>query len=76
MLIDKAVVSYQGKIINPSKYTCDMCRKPLEKKDRILIYTGNKGEDVTRKKWDLCEKCMRTIEKNVNLWYDRIVSKK
>lgn len=76
MLIEKALTNFHGRIINASRYVCDMCRKPMAKQDRILISKSNKGEDISRKKWDLCESCMKTIEKNVNLWYDRIVNKK
>ena len=76
MLIDKGIVNYQGKIINASKYQCDMCRKPISKKERALISTSEIGGDICRKKWDLCARCMKILEKNINLWYDKIVNKK
>jgi predicted Zn-dependent protease len=52
-----------------------MCRKPLTKEQRIAIYVSEPGGDVQRKKHDVCEKCMKTIEKNIKIWYDKIVNK-
>ena len=75
MLLEKGIAGYQGRMINASKYQCDMCRKCLTKEERILIYTSEPGGDVQRKKWDVCERCMKILEKNVNLWYDKIVNK-
>lgn len=75
MLIEKGIAGYQGRIINVSKYQCDMCRKPLTKEQRIAIYVSEPGGDVQRKKYDVCEKCMKTIEKNIKIWYDKIVNK-
>lgn len=76
MLIKKSITGYNGMIINTSEYVCDMCRKPLKKEQRILIGTTETGKDIIRKKWDLCEKCMKIIEKNIEIWYDKITSKK
>ena len=76
MLVEKSITSVDGKIMNTSKYTCDMCKNLIKKQERFLVSTTRKGGDTSKKKWDLCENCMKIIEKNVNLWYDRIVNKK
>lgn len=76
MLIKKDIASRNGKIINTSQYTCDMCEKPLRKMQRIRVMATEIGGEVALKKWDLCEKCMKIIEKNVKIWYGKIVNKK
>lgn len=72
MLVEKSMKDY----VSTSKYICDMCRKELKKEDRILIATSQKGKDKTIKKWDLCERCMKVIEKNIEVWYNKVISKK
>lgn len=73
MLINKDVrITKKDGLINNTKYQCDMCRKNINKSQRIAVFTTETGLDTSRKKWDLCERCMKTIEKNVNLWYSRI----
>lgn len=76
MLIEKSVVYFNTSYVSSSKYICDMCKKPLNKQQRILIGSSQKGKDVLKKRWDLCENCMKIIEKNVNLWYDKVINKK
>lgn len=76
MLIEKGISSCNGIIINISKYKCDMCHKTLKKQERILVSTSEIGKDTLIKKWDLCENCMKIIEKNVKIWYGKIVNKK
>lgn len=76
MLIEKSVTMNSKKVVvSASKYECDMCKKPLKKSQRILVSTSEIGKDKPTKKWDLCENCMHIIEKNVDLWYNKIVSK-
>lgn len=58
-----------------SRYKCDMCRKTLNKEQRLLVSTSELGKDKTIKKWDLCENCMKIIEKNVKIWYDKVINK-
>jgi len=72
MLVEKSMKHN----VSTSKYVCDMCRKELKKQDRILIATSQKGKDKTIKKWDLCERCMKVIEKNIAVWYNKVISKK
>ena len=76
MLIQKSIAGFNGKVTSTSKYECDMCHKPLEKKQRILISVSEIGKDRPIKKWDLCQNCMKVIEKNVKIWYGKVVSKK
>lgn len=61
---------------NKSEYICDMCKKELHKSQRILLATSDIGRDPLKKRYDLCEKCMKIIEKNISVWYDKIVNKK
>lgn len=76
MLIQKRITGYNGGFVSDSEYQCDMCHKPLKKQERILISTSEIGKDKPIKKWDLCENCMKIIEKNVKIWYGKIVNKK
>lgn len=75
MLIVKHTYNYHNQTKTPTKYSCDMCRKVIEKPEKITVYTSRIGETKPIKKFDLCKKCMRIIEKNVNIWYDRIENK-
>lgn len=68
MLVEKAIYNSDKK----SRYICDMCRKELEKQDRILIGTSEKGKDRMIKRWDLCENCIKILDRNVSKWYTRI----
>ena len=70
MLVEKSMKDY----VSTSKYVCDMCRKELKKQDRILIATSEKGKDKTIKKWDVCQNCMKILEKNIAQWYNRIIA--
>lgn len=72
MLVEKSMKEY----VSTSKYICDMCRKEIKKQDRILVATSEKGKDNTLKRWDLCENCMKIIEKNILIWYNRQKNKK
>lgn len=75
MLIEKTRYNFAKKNKGVSYYTCDMCKKQVTKQGRQLVYVSGLGEDTTRKKWDLCENCMKILVKNVNLWYSRIKEK-
>ena len=77
MLIEKSItMNSKKRVVNMSKYVCDMCKKELKKTERILVGTSKIGEDKTVKKYDLCENCMKIIEKNIKIWYDRNINKK
>ncbi len=76
MLVKKDITSQNGKIVNTSQYKCDMCRKILTKQQRIVLSTTDIGGDPLKKRYDLCEKCMKTIEKNVSIWYDKFIKNK
>ena len=75
MLLEKKITGYNGRLINASRYQCDMCKKNMIKDQRISIYLSEPGGDVQRKGWDVCEKCMKIIDKNIKMWYDRAVKK-
>lgn len=75
MIITKHTYNYYKQTKTPTQYECDMCKKLMEKPERITLYTSKIGETKPLKKYDLCKKCMKTIEKNVNLWYSRIIEK-
>lgn len=73
MLIFEKYVKKQDKgVIKKSIYKCDMCYKTISKDERILISSSNLGENNVKRKWDLCEHCVKILEKNVDLWYSRI----
>ena len=76
MLNQKIIKKVGERYVNVGKYTCDMCKKEIEKKDRFLVAISQRGKDPTRKRWDLCPKCMKTIDKNVALWYDKVINNK
>lgn len=71
MLIEKSLKGFKGGFKGTSKYECDMCRRNMLKEDRYLVSTSEKGRDVAQKRWDLCERCMKIIEKNVAIWYKK-----
>lgn len=53
-------------------YQCDMCKKQMVLDERYVIGATELGRGSYKKKWDLCEHCMKVLEKNVDLWYSRI----
>ena len=71
MLIEKSLKGFKGGFKSTSKYECDMCKKSMTKEDRYLVSTSEKGRDVAQKRWDLCDKCMKIIEKNISIWYKK-----
>jgi hypothetical protein len=75
MIVTKPTYNYYTKVKTATQYSCDMCHKIMEKPEKITLYTSNAGDNKPLKKYDLCKKCMKTIEKNVKLWYDRIINK-
>jgi superfamily II DNA or RNA helicase len=73
MLVFEKYVKKQDKgVIKKSIYKCDMCHKTISKDERILISSSNLGENNVKRKWDLCEHCVKILEKNVDFWYSRI----
>lgn len=73
MLINKDIrITKKDGLINNTQYQCDMCRKKVTKWERASISCTDIGGSTPRKKWDLCEHCMKVLEKNVDLWYSRI----
>lgn len=75
MIVTKHTYNYHSNVKTPTMYSCDMCRKLIQKPEKITLYTSEIGDTKPLKKYDLCKKCMKTIEKNVNLWYSRIKEK-
>lgn len=75
MLIEKDVRIARGNCINNTKYECDMCRKVLKLEERYGVGMTELGRGTYKKKWDLCAKCMKTLEHNVDIWYSRLKSK-
>lgn len=77
MLIKKDVrITKKDGCINMTDYQCDMCKKIIKLSERYGIGVTDLGCGTYRKKWDLCAKCMRSLERNVNLWYARLEEKK
>lgn len=76
MLIEKSItMNSKKRVTSMSKYICDMCKKELKKSERILVGTSEIGQDKILKKYDLCENCMKIIEKNVKIWYNKFERK-
>lgn len=73
MLLKKTVRRLDKGIYNESEYSCDMCRRNITKNRRYLLGISEIGGDSMKKRWDLCPKCMKTIEKNVAMWYDKFI---
>ena len=72
MLVFQKYIRVNGRTKNCNIYMCNMCHKTMNKDERILISSSNLGENNVKRKWDLCEHCMKTLEKNVDFWYSRI----
>lgn len=47
-----------------SVYSCDYCNKTMSIEERKGIYTTN-GYGQPRKKWDLCSRCYRSLERTI-----------
>ena len=75
MLIEKCLKGFKNGFKGASKYECDMCKKSILKEDRYLVSISEKGRDVAQKRWDLCDRCMKIIEKNVSIWYKKVREK-
>ena len=72
MLVSEKYVKHSKGASKECTYKCDMCKKNLNKEQRIVVGMSKIGDYCMTKKWDLCEHCVKIIEKNVNLWYSRI----
>lgn len=59
MLISK---SYTNK--NESAYECDRCHIALTYENKIAIYTAPYRRQPS-KKWDLCPRCYRSLQKGI-----------
>lgn len=53
-----------------TKYRCDMCKTKISTLERITINTSQ-GYENFKKKWDLCKKCFKKVEKAVENYYSR-----
>ena len=53
-----------------SRYECDMCKTKLNGINRFVIHIS-KGTNNSKKKWDLCENCLKIISKNIKKWNER-----
>lgn len=51
-----------------SKYECDMCKKKMSSIDRIGVSIAQNYEN-TKKRWDLCKKCYKKLERAVERYY-------
>lgn len=58
-----------------SEAECDMCKVRIAGIDRVSIKVGL-GNNNPKKKWDLCKKCYKKIEKAVKNYYSRNEKKK
>lgn len=72
MLVSEKYVKHSRGASKECTYKCDMCRKTIKKDERIVCGMSQLGNYCLTKKWDLCERCVKILEKNVNLWYSRI----
>lgn len=53
-----------------SEAECDMCKIRIAGVDRVSIKVGL-GNDNAKKKWDLCKKCYKKLERAVENYYSR-----
>ena len=53
-----------------SKYQCDMCKNKTSAKDRMVISIAKNYEN-SKKKWDLCPKCYKKVERAVENWHKK-----
>lgn len=58
-----------------SKYECDMCKNKISAIDRMAISVAQSYGN-SKKKWDLCQKCYKKVEKAVENWYIKKGEKK
>lgn len=54
-----------------SKYRCDMCKIQISPLKRVVINKAQ-GYENPKKKWDLCEKCYRKVERAIDNWHIKI----
>lgn len=47
-----------------STYSCDRCKVPLTNETRNSLYKGGHYE-APKKKWDLCDRCYRALERAI-----------
>jgi hypothetical protein len=53
-----------------SKYECDMCKKKISAIERVVLSKAEHFENA-KKKWDLCKKCYKKVEKGVENYHKR-----
>lgn len=46
-------------------YRCDKCKRETTRKDNYGIFIKEAENKQPKKKWDLCEKCYKSLEKGV-----------
>ena len=50
---------------NKSTYVCDRCKVYISNLNRKAIFIAE-GIEAPRKKWDLCQKCYKALERGIN----------
>lgn len=53
-----------------SKYECDMCKNKISAVERMAISVAQSYGN-SKKKWDLCLRCYRKVEKAIENWHKR-----
>lgn len=51
-----------------SEAECDMCKVRIAGVDRVSIKVGL-GNNNPKKKWDLCQKCYKKVERAIEKWH-------
>lgn len=73
MLIKSDVrITKKDGCINNTIYQCDMCKKTLKNTEKYTVGVTEIGRGSYHKKWDICDKCLSVIEKNVKIWHLRL----
>ena len=56
-----------------SKYKCDMCKVLISPINRVVVNIA-KGYENPKKKWDLCTKCFKKVEKAIEKYYEKFLT--
>ena len=78
MLISEKYISRESSsgVIRSCLYRCDMCKKDMVLSEKCVVGVTELGRGSYKKKWDLCNSCIKILEKNVNTWYSRLEQKR
>lgn len=72
MLLYKSVGKNDVGYFNDTTYLCDMCHRKVKSHNKYCLGTTKKGKYAYSKDYDLCERCLNTIKKNIENWYERL----